>query len=82
MVKEFVKLRIIEAGKAISELSAGDDLWEKENRWMRKNRVIDWKNDQYRETITDPQTGEIVHHCDELLSLHRGHGSAKRRAQP
>jgi hypothetical protein len=26
-VKEFVRIRIIEDGKAISEISSGDDLW-------------------------------------------------------
>jgi hypothetical protein len=70
----------MEDGKAIAELRSGDDLWEMKNKWMSKSRVVDWKNNRYRETITDPQTGEIVRHCDEPLDLHRGHGSAKKRA--
>ena len=82
MVKEFVRLRIVEEGQVISELSSGDDLWRIKNRWMNKNRVIDWKNNRYRETISDSQTGEVIHHCDEPLDLHQGHGSAKQKAQP
>ena len=78
-VKEFVKLRIIEEGKVISEISSGADLWRKKNKWMNLNRVIDWSNDLYRKNITDPETGEIIHHCDERLSDHQGHGSAKIR---
>jgi hypothetical protein len=79
MVKEFVKLRIIEGGKVISEICSGDDLWRKQGKWMNLNRVIDWRNDRYRKTIKDPQSGEVVHHCDEKLSDHQGHGSAKKR---
>jgi hypothetical protein len=46
---------------------------------MNKSRVIDKKNTRYRETITDPQTGEVVFLCDEPLDEHQGHGSAKKR---
>lgn len=81
-VKEFVRLRFVEDGKVISEISSGDDLCVTKSKWMNKNRVIDKKNDLYSETITDPQTGEILHQCKEPLSLHRGHGSTKRKAQP
>jgi hypothetical protein len=79
MIKEFVRLRFIEDGKPISELSFGDDLWRRKNKWMNKSRVIDKKNTRYRETITDPQTGEVVFLCDEPLDEHQGHGSAKKR---
>lgn len=45
---------------------------------MQKERLIDWGNDRYKEVVTDPETGIIVHHCEEPLSKHRGHGSAKK----
>ena len=77
--KEFVRLEFIEDGKVISELRSGDDLWRIKNKWMNKSRVIDWKNNRYRDTITDPQTGEVVHHREEPLDEHQGHGSAKER---
>lgn len=76
-IKEFVRVRIIEDGKTVSEIRAGDDLCAKEGKWMNKNRTIDRKNDRYLETIIDPGTGEVVHHCDEKLTDHQSHGSAK-----
>jgi hypothetical protein len=42
-------------------------------------RVLDRADDRYRETVTMIHTGEVVHCCDEPLSQHRGHGSARRR---
>jgi hypothetical protein len=44
---------------------------------VHRERVIDRDNDRYFEKITDYETGEVVHHCDELLSQHQGHGDAK-----
>ena len=31
--------------------------------------------DRRYERITDPDTGEVIHHCDHKLSDHKGHGS-------
>ena len=58
MLKESVRLLILEEGKRISELHSGDDLWRLQHKWMTKRRVADWRGNWYRETITDPQTGE------------------------
>lgn len=63
--------------KPLSEQKHGDSLSTKLGRWMRRSRVVDRENDRYTETVVDPKTGEMVHHCDEPLSEHRGHGSAK-----
>ena len=41
--------------------------------------VIDRENDLYKEVVTDPDTGKIIHQCEEPLSEHVGHGSAKHR---
>jgi hypothetical protein len=30
--------------------------------------------------VTIRDTGEVVHHCDEPLSEHRGHGSDKPKS--
>jgi len=79
-VKEFVRLQFVEDGKVVSELRSGDDLWRDKKKWMNKRRVVDWKNNRYQETVTDPQTGEVVHHTDHPLDEHLGHGSAKQRA--
>jgi len=45
---------------------------------VHRARVIDRDNDSYFEKITDYETGEIIHHCEELLSQHQNHGSAKK----
>jgi len=45
---------------------------------MDKERVIDRDNDVYKEKVVDPKTGETIHHCEEKLSEHYGHGSDKK----
>ena len=46
---------------------------------MTKERSIDRDNNKYKEVVTDPETGKVVHHCEEFLSKHKGHGSAKKK---
>jgi len=46
---------------------------------VHRQRVIDRDNDRYFEKITDYDSGEVIHHCEEPLSQHQGHGSAKRK---
>ncbi len=47
-------------------------------RNVHHERTIDRRNNKYTEKITDPKTGEVLHECEEPLSEHRGHGSAKK----
>ena len=44
---------------------------------VHRDRIIDRDNDQYFEKITDYESGQVIHHCEEPLSQHRGHGAAK-----
>lgn len=44
---------------------------------VHRARVIDRDNDRYFEKITDYESGEVIHHCEEPLSQHQGHGNAK-----
>lgn len=44
---------------------------------VHRARVIDRDNDRYFEKITDYESGEVIHHCEEPLSQHRGHGNTK-----
>jgi len=44
---------------------------------MSKSRIINKYNDKYLEKVTDPETGDVIHHCEEPLSKHFGHGSDK-----
>lgn len=64
------------------DIFAGDDLRKSDNKWMTKERVIDKDKDLYKEVVKDPTTGEIVHHNEEPLSKHFGHGSAKFKTKP
>jgi hypothetical protein len=50
-----------------------------DSKWMKKHRVIDRNEDRYFEEVIDPETGEVVPRCEESLSSHRGHGSAKNK---
>jgi hypothetical protein len=59
------------------EVFSGADIRKSDGKWMSKERVIDKDNDLYKEVVTDPETGEVIHHNEEPLSEHFGHGSAK-----
>jgi hypothetical protein len=43
-------------------------------------RVIDRRNNRYRESVRDPSTGEVVRNVDEALTEHTGRGSARKHA--
>ena len=60
------------------EEQIGDEWSKGRQKMVRKDRLIDRKNDRYKETIVDPDTNEVIHHCDEPLCQHTGHGSAKK----
>ena len=47
--------------------------------WSHRLKVEDKRSDKYVEIVTNPETGEILHKCEEPLSQHRDHGSAKRK---
>jgi hypothetical protein len=49
--------------------------WRKGQKWVQRHLRVDHEADEYEETITDPETGEIIHHSEEPLSEHRGHGA-------
>ena len=53
------------------EISASGRMVNKERHWDKKS---DW----YFERVTDAETGEVIHECEEPLSQHRAHGSAKK----
>ena len=46
-------------------------------KFVHLQRTIDRDNDHYFEKVTDYDSGEVIHHCEEPLSQHRGHGDAK-----
>ena len=60
----------------------GDDWSHRAQRYMSKSRRIDERANRYQESVIDPQSGVEIHHCDEPLTGHRGHGSAKTALTP
>jgi hypothetical protein len=75
-----LKLRRPGFKKPIYEEKAGPSLSTKTGQMNNRLMVVDRLGDRYRELVTDPRTGEVLHCADELLSEHRGHGSAKPRS--
>lgn len=49
----------------------------KYGKLVRVHRTIDRDNDWYSEKVVDIQTEEVFHECEEPLSEHFGHGTAK-----
>ena len=61
------------------ELTTGDSFSVSSKEWMDIRCEIDREKDIYREKVTNPRTGEVIHSCEEPLSRHLGHGSARQK---
>ena len=48
---------------------------------VRRFKLIDRENNRYKEVVTDLTTGEVTHRCEEPLSEHQNHGSAKYKKE-
>ncbi|MFZ2149162.1 MAG: hypothetical protein WAV28_18275 [Sedimentisphaerales bacterium] len=72
-----MKARHGPAGKAFVEAKVGEEVYRKEGKWVDRAMRVDRDNNRYTETVIDRETREIIHHCDEPLSKHRGHDTAK-----
>lgn len=64
--------------KLRKEIQAGADLYRKTGEYLDKYRLIDKDNDRYVEIVKDLSTGKVTYHCNEPLSAHTGHGSARK----
>ena len=51
-----------------------------EGELMQKERIIDRKNNYYKETVVNVDTSEVVRNIEEPLSEHKNRGSAKSKA--
>lgn len=77
-----VKARRSGGKKPFLEQKTGDDFHRATGTSRKRNMVIDRENGRYRKIVTDPKTGTVLHHTDEPLSAHKGHGSAKPKNGP
>jgi hypothetical protein len=64
-----------------TDLFSGHDQSKASRKWYVKERIIDRDKDYYMEKLTDADTGEVVDFCEEKLSEHQSHGSAKPKSQ-
>ena len=74
-----MKHRIPGVSKWVAKYFYGYDFFRRGRKWVRKEQVINRRDNLYREVVTDPETGEVIHHCEEPLTEHRGHDSAKSK---
>ncbi len=68
--------------KPYLEGRTGDDFDHKTGEWMILERIMDRARNWYKALVTDPETGKVVHRCEEPLSQHRDHGSARPKNEP
>ncbi len=86
-VEEKIKMHEKTEGKAkkqgirrpAQEFKVGDYLHRNSGKWRHREMYIDREKNQYKEIVKDKTTGEIIHKCEEPLSEHKGHGSAKHK---
>lgn len=67
--------------KPFVEEHTGPSFSRSRKKHVHRTMVIDRENDRYVEKVTDYESDEVIHQCEEQLSQHQGHGSAKGRKQ-
>jgi hypothetical protein len=74
-----IKAQSAKSRKPFLEQRVGDSLQYSTGRWMKIQRVIDRLKNWYSEIVSDPETGKVIHHTEEPLTSHQGHGDAKKK---
>lgn len=65
------------AKKVRVDLMTGYEKSRSNGQWVEKTRIIDKDNDRYYEHVVAPETKKVLHHCEESLREHRGHGTER-----
>lgn len=73
------KTKKMDLKKPLFEFKQGDSLHKKSGVWNHREMIIDRENNTYKEIIMD-KDNNIIHSCEEPLSEHFGHGSAKYKS--
>ena len=73
------KARDAAGGKPFPEFKSEDSFSRKLGIWAKRYMRIDRRNNRYFEEVINPESGDIIHFCDEPLSDHQGRGSAKKK---
>jgi hypothetical protein len=74
-----LKARHAGRGKPFLEQKIGDSFSYRFQKWFRRTIRVDRDGDRYSESVMDSKTNEVIHKCEEPLSTHRDHGSAKKK---
>ena len=76
-----IKGKVKEKGvkRPVKEFKIGNDLHRKSGKRYHREMYINRRGNHYKEVVKDKTTGKIIHKCEEPLSEHRGHGSAKHK---
>lgn len=74
-----LKARHSSKEKPFLEAKTGEEFYRKGGKWVNRSYRVDRENDKYTEIILDKETNKIIHHCEEPLSQHKWHGSAKEQ---
>jgi len=76
-----LKARHPESSKPFLEQRVGDDFHRKTGVWNVIERTIDRARNWYKKKVVDTRTGAVIHHREEPLSDHVGHGSAAKKGK-
>jgi len=60
------------------ETKAGPDHSRSRRKLVHREQIFDRENDRYFKRVTDYESDEIIHECEEPLSQHVGHGADKK----
>ena len=74
-----VKVKCAKEKKPYIEDLAVPDYSRNLEKIVHRERIIDRDNDRYFEKITDYESDEVIHRCEEPLTQHQGHGNAKSK---
>ena len=72
-----VKSRPPTCGRFFAESRFDEDVNKRTGRPVKRCRIIDRDSNRYFERVIDIETGEVIHECNEPLSNHKNHGSAR-----
>ncbi len=80
-MRDLIKMKAKHKGekKSFIETIIGFNKSKSLEKLVNLERTIDRENNLYFELITDYESGEVIHRCEEPLSEHVGHGSAKKK---
>ena len=53
------------------DIKSGYDWWRNGGKFVYRYQEVNHETGRYRKLVIDPETGEVIRHCDEPLSEHR-----------